>query len=102
MSVKSTPSRAGYATANHLIALPDIGTAPTVESTPTVGSTSAVGARPTGGAGPMDGAGPTGATAHRPAGPDGHRCDCGRLRHLCVRDAVRAVWRIGRVRPARP
>jgi hypothetical protein len=29
---------------------------------------------------------------HRPSTPDTHRCTCGRLRHVCVRELVRKLW----------
>jgi hypothetical protein len=37
-------------------------------------------------------AGATAGAHHRRAVPDEHLCVCGRFRHHCVREAVRAVW----------
>ncbi|MFD1321465.1 hypothetical protein [Micromonospora sonneratiae] len=48
---------------------------------------------PASSAGPGRSAGLNGSGC-RPDGTRHHRCGCGRLRHLCLRDTVRAIWQV--------
>lgn len=88
MSVQSTPSPARFPA-----------------STSQLAETAGPAAKDTAGAGARPEEDAAAGAHHRRAVPDEHLCACGRFRHHCVREAVRAVWTasgVSRARRARP